>query len=171
MLVPDEATCFWDVAGWAGCGEAELVPVGRGREYKEGEMEENRKTGKKKKREKDSEVGRTPTRSCCLVFCIIWQPMCTDAAEMRTRAKPRDTRKQRTAMPSMAQNATTKTPGRYWASWALTASPGRCSLCPCGSGAVRLCRPSPAPTRPERKFNVEPSSLFQCLCRAPAAQN
>lgn len=37
MLAPDEATCFWDVAGWAGCGEAELVPVGRGRKYKEGE--------------------------------------------------------------------------------------------------------------------------------------
>ncbi|EHK40438.1 hypothetical protein TRIATDRAFT_89565 [Trichoderma atroviride IMI 206040] len=31
MLAPDEATCFWDVAGWAGCGEAELVPIGRGR--------------------------------------------------------------------------------------------------------------------------------------------
>lgn len=36
MLVPDEATSLWDVEGWAGCGEAELVPVGRGREYIQG---------------------------------------------------------------------------------------------------------------------------------------
>lgn len=76
MLVPDEATSLWDVEGWAGCGEAELVPVGRGREYKEGKyIEENRKTEKKKKKQ---EVGRTPTRSCCLVLCVLSQPMRKD---------------------------------------------------------------------------------------------
>lgn len=47
MLVPDKATSLWDVEGWAGCGEAELVSVGRGRENKEGVMEEKRKTKKK----------------------------------------------------------------------------------------------------------------------------
>lgn len=35
-MAPEDATCFCDVAGWAGCGEAELVPVGRGRKYKGG---------------------------------------------------------------------------------------------------------------------------------------
>lgn len=95
MLVPDEATSLWDVEGWAGCGEAELVPVGRGREYKEGKyIEENRKTEKKKKNKRWA--GRL--QGAVAWFSACYRSQCekmeagnrvvigTNATEMRTRA-------------------------------------------------------------------------------------
>lgn len=92
MLVPDKATSLWDVEGWAGCGEAELVSVGRGRENKEGVMEEKRKTKKKKNKRPR---GGTDAYKELLPgsLHVIAKKMAgnrvvigTDATEMRTRA-------------------------------------------------------------------------------------
>lgn len=64
---------------------------------------------------------------------------------------------------------TTKTPGRYWASWALTASSGRCSVRPSDPKQLRgrpipVLAPSHTESSPHAPGNkVEPSSLFQSI--------
>lgn len=83
--------------------------------------------------------------------------------------------KQRTAMPSMP-GAATKTPGRCWAPWALTASPERCSVRP--SGPKRL-RGRPIPARPcafadraqppRTRETAQQLQCFNASCRAALA--